>query len=199
MPMGRRRTCRRLADSARWPALRMMTLVQGHSSATTSGWRFPAATSTRFLSRRTTGPASKRTTARHSITNNRCWGRSAGRAQEFDNGGQRAGCGRVNRRAEGWPRGPSLLAFRYLRWNWPNKTSRARAATSPPRPDPPKGREFVSAFELDRDDRLLEQLGAAQHLRFGGNADRPVGEEMLQVVDVFDGVGRQADQDVVLL
>ena len=50
------------------------------------------------------------------------------------------------------------------------------------------------ALQLDRDDGLLEQLGAAQHLRLGGNADRPVGEEMLEVVDVFDGVVGQADR-----
>src|SRR5205823_14216192 len=46
-------------------------------------------TSTRCPSRRTTGPASKRRTARRSITNNRCWVRSAGRAPAFDNRGRR--------------------------------------------------------------------------------------------------------------
>src|SRR2546430_5979111 len=127
MPMGRQRTCKRLADLARWPALRMMTLVQGHSSATTSGWRFPAATSTRCPSRRTTGPTSKRTTARRSITNNRCWVRSAGRAPAFDNRGQRGLAAPHEPVTGGMATGPSLL----------------------------------SAFELDRDDGLLEQLGAA--------------------------------------
>src|SRR5438270_1838789 len=55
------------------------------------------------------------------------------------------------------------------------------------------------ATELGGDDRALEQLGATQHLRLGRDANRPIGQEMLQVIYAFHRVRRQGDEDVFLL
>src|SRR2546423_15538763 len=55
------------------------------------------------------------------------------------------------------------------------------------------------ATELGGDDRALEQLGAAEHLRFGGDPNRPIGQEMLEIVHAFYRGRRHGDEDIFLL
>src|SRR2546423_10515781 len=55
------------------------------------------------------------------------------------------------------------------------------------------------ATELGGDDRALQQLSAAEHLRFGGDPNRPIGQEMLEIVHAFHRVSRQGDEDILLL